>query len=161
MITCLRNIGLIAHAIDRQDKEPEIQSYYAGEKFLDLIAFMGCAPTIQFSPDDSNKRFTHVRIISSPDKTLAKTGQHTLTPRCPHCRQTSNNWRGTETQASWQCASCGEAAEPRDYHWRRSAGFARLFIEITEIYPKEAIPQSSLLDTLTKTYQTPWDYFYI
>jgi hypothetical protein len=40
------------------------------------------------------------------------------------------------------------------------AGYARLFIEITDIFPKEAIPQQLLLDKLSAIARTDWQYFY-
>lgn len=46
------------------------------------------------------------------------------------------------------------------YNWRKSAGFARFFIEITEIYPKEAIPQPGLLSALETMSDERWKYFY-
>jgi hypothetical protein len=44
--------------------------------------------------------------------------------------------------------------------WRKMAGYAHLFIEITDVFPKEAIPQTLLLDSLTDMSHTGWTYFY-
>jgi len=40
------------------------------------------------------------------------------------------------------------------------AGYAQLFIEITDIFPKEAIPQQLLLDKLSDITNVDWQYFY-
>jgi hypothetical protein len=40
------------------------------------------------------------------------------------------------------------------------AGYAQLFIEITDIFPREAIPQQILLDKLASITDVEWLYFY-
>jgi ribosomal protein L37AE/L43A len=139
-------------------------SYYAGEHFLDHIAFMGCAPSIRFAPEVGNEKFTHIRLHNYKAIT-ALIGEHAPAPNCPQCKKA---FAYNETQTSnitgdslWTCPHCQHVAAPWQYHWRRSAGFARVFIEITDIYPKEAKPQETLLDALRQFSGTEWQYCYL
>jgi ribosomal protein L37AE/L43A len=153
----LRSLGLAGDAIDSD-------SHYAGERFLDHIAFMGCAPTIRFAPEADNEKYTHIRIHQYNTIT-ALIGAHAPTPGCPQCKKgfaySASQLDRLDTNSLWICTSCQHAAAPWQYHWRKSAGFARVFIEVTDIYPKEAIPQQALLDALQQTSGTEWQYCYL
>lgn len=151
----LQSTGLMAEAIPGSE-----QSYLAGDKFLELIAFMGCSPNINFSPDDAADSFCFIRLRTTADAISALTGKHTHAPRCPHCNKPEKNWREKLSSDALQCASCGRTSAPWLFNWRKSAGFARLFIEITDIYPKEAIPQDALLSALESISNSSWKYFY-
>lgn len=140
--------------------------FLAGERFLDLIALMGCSPQIRLEPEDKQP-YCHVRLISGSASIEFHSGRHTHAPRCPNCRVAVSNWKSrinhwldSEAESPWSCEACGHHAEPWNYNWRRSAGFGRCFIEISNIFPKEAKPQQQLLDTLNSHYGARWQYFY-
>lgn len=151
----LQALGLAAEEI-----EGEANSYLVGEKFLDLVAFMGCSPSISFTPGEDSSRFTFIRVTTSPDRITALTGQHSFAPHCPACKKPVTDWRESLSDNALPCTNCGAVSPPWLYNWRRSAGFARCFIEITDIYPKEAIPQDALLSSLENINQGAWKYFY-
>ncbi len=157
LINQLGTLGFAGDAIDTD-------SYYAGEHFLDHIAFMGCAPTIRFAPEADNKKFTHIRIHTY-DSITALVGEHAHAPGCPQCKKgfayTESQLEQLDINSLWICTHCQHAAAPWQYHWRKSAGFARVFIEVTDIYPKEAIPQQTLLDALQQSTGTEWQYCYL
>ncbi len=141
--------------------------FLAGEKFLDLIAFMGCSPEIKLEPGDDDRPYCHVRLILGTASIEFHSGSQTHTPRCPHCRSPVNDWKRkisawleNGAEALWSCEACQHKAEPWQYNWRKSAGFGRCFIEINNIFPKEAKPQQQLLDTLNSHYGVGWHYFY-
>lgn len=141
--------------------------YLTGEKFLDLIAFVGCSPDIALEPQDDDRPFCLVHIQEHADAIEFHCGDQTHEPRCPHCRnavinwQTRiNSWLEADVKTLWECEACHSQAEPWRYNWRRSAGFGRCFIEISNIFPKEAIPQQQLLDTLHSHFGINWHYFY-
>ena len=46
-------------------------------------------------------------------------------------------------------------------NWRKSAGFARQFIEIFNVYPNEAVPADALLSALQQASGVTWKYFYV
>jgi len=74
------------HALGFTGDAIESDSFYAGERFLDHIAFMGCAPTIRFTPETDNEKFTHIRIHRY-DTITALVGAHAPAPRCPQCKK--------------------------------------------------------------------------
>jgi len=157
LIDQLCALGFAGNAIDTE-------SYYAGEHFLDHIAFMGCAPNIQFAPEADSEKFTHIRIHRYNTIT-ALIGAHASAPGCPQCKKgfdySGSQLDQLDTNSLWTCTHCQHAAAPWQYHWRKNAGFARVFIEITDIYPKEAIPQQILLDALQRVSGTEWQYCYL
>ncbi len=161
LIAHLHDIGFIAAAIDPASTET---AYFAGECFLELVAFMGCAPSIRFAPDDNSEHFTHIRLHQY-DNVTALTGEHTRAPNCPQCKKAFTSWNTKldtlTTKSLWTCEHCQHSAAPWDYQWRRSAGFARVFLEVTDIYPKEALPQQVLLDSLEQSSGIRWEYFYL
>jgi len=153
----VRTLGLAGDAIDAT-------SYYAGERFLEHIAFMGCAPNIRFAPEQAGANFSHVRIHRYPAIT-ALIGAHAPAPNCPHCK-TAFAYEETQLgnlgrDSLWRCTQCQQSAPPWQYHWRKNAGFGRVFVEITDIYPKEAIPQQILMEALLSCSGTEWQYCYL
>ena len=153
VISGLEKISLIAQQIDGKQ-------FYVGEKYLDYIAYMGCAPTIQFEVNDDNENFCYIKIHHYDKKQLIVSKTQARAPLCPVCNKPVKNWKTIITDKALLCESCKHIAGIEDYNWRKMGGFAQLFIEITDIFPKEAIPQPSLLDALTKITRTDWHYFY-
>jgi ribosomal protein L37AE/L43A len=157
LVNPLRALEFAGEAIDAT-------SYYAGEHFLAHIAFMGCAPSIRFVPAAGAEKFTHIRLHSYPAIT-ALIGEHTPVPNCPQCKKAfaydETQLQNLSAASLWTCAHCQQSFAPWQYHWRKNAGFARVFIEITNIYPKEAIPQETLLDALRQFSGTEWQYCYL
>ena len=140
--------------------------FFTGERFLDLIALMGCSPGIKLEPDD-DQAFCYIRLIPGTESIEFHGGDRTHAPRCPQCRSVVTDWESkiscwqeSGAGAAWSCEACGHEAAPWDYNWRKSAGFGRCFIEISNIFPKEAIPQQQLLDALNSHYGVSWHYFY-
>lgn len=154
-ITQLQNNGLIAQAIaEKKD------SYYAGERFFDYIAYMGCSPAIQFEASETSDKFCHIKIHQHDQAQLIVSQMQTRAPHCPRCSKPVKNWLDTKTTETIHCNSCDTTSDIREFNWRKMAGYAQLFIEITDIFPKEAIPQQILLDKLCEVFDTKWLYFY-
>ena len=165
LVTHLHDIGFIDTAIDTAiDPASHQAAYFAGELFLEQIAFMGCAPSIRFAPDADSAHFTHIRLHQY-QRITALTGAHTRAPNCPQCKKAFSQWNtrldSLAADSQWTCEHCQHSAPPWEYQWGKSAGFARVFIEVTDIYPKEALPQQALLDSLQVVSATPWGYAYL
>jgi hypothetical protein len=47
------------------------------------------------------------------------------------------------------------------YDWREKAGFGRLFVQVDEIFPGEAIPNPKLMKLLARSTIAEWRHFYI
>jgi hypothetical protein len=161
LIRLLRSVQLIGELYR------ETMDFRPGERFLDLVAFLGCSPDVKLEPDEDRAHFCFIRLKTRTRSVEFHVGDHSFAPRCPQCRSAMDDWR--DRIRDWQqhagntpltCSSCGHSAMPWDYNWRKSAGFGRCFIEINNIYPREAIPQQQLLDTLNSHYQVNWHYFY-
>ena len=154
LIKLLDETGLAGESLQKTET-----SFLVGEKFLDYISFMGCSPKIKFDNKDNDDKFTFIRIITAAD-IKALTGKHSFAPHCPQCKKPEKNWRELLKDNQLTCSHCQNNSDAWSYNWRKSAGFARFFIEITDVYPKEAIPQPSLLELLENKFQVAWDYFF-
>ena len=157
----LQSIQLIGEPYQNQSL------FLAGDRFLELVAFMGCSPGISLDPGDNSRSFCSIHMPPHAVTVEFHCGDHAHTPRCPRCRSPVSNWQDKITDwerrgagSLWTCPDCKHEASPWQYNWRRSAGFGRCFIEINDIFPKEAIPQQQLLDKLNSHYGVSWHYFY-
>ncbi len=156
-IVALQEIGLIA-----QKTNPQLNShhYFTGDKYLNHIAYMGCAPTIQFEASDNSETFCFIKIHQYQTARLIHSMKQSRTPHCPRCNKPVKNWQDKKAASTIHCDLCDNTSNIEKFNWRKMAGYAQLFIEITDIYPKEAIPQPLLLDKLAGITDTRWQYFY-
>ena len=155
----LHTIGLTGNALPEKCGP----GFLVGEKFLSLVAFMGCAPAINLQPDVDNPdpEYCAVRIKpihESPDFLIAS--RHSL-PRCPLCRAVvAVDTNKLLAEALVTCERCTEQTSVYALNWRRGAGYARCFVEITGVYPQEALPTEALLNALQEISKCEWRYFY-
>ena len=169
----LQAIGLIAAPV-RLGSET---IYPAGEYFLQLITFLGCSPAIEIElPTDIDSlesgsrdgRFCHVTLSDGGEHLHFRAGLAPPEPRCPHCRKPDphwpehlHTWQEDRQRLHWSCALCDYSGQLTDLNFRKSAGFARMFIEIRGIYPAEAIPGEALLASLQALSGCQWKILYI
>jgi DNA-directed RNA polymerase subunit RPC12/RpoP len=162
ILTPLHEIGFIEHALK------EIPGYLLGERFMQLVTFMGCSPYIRLQPDESDEPFCHLRLDGPYPRPILLSGKNTQPPRCMACRKRLSDWQASFQ--SWQgstdnhmarCPHCGYQQDPVTYDFRQSAGCGRLFLIVENIFPQEAIPTPALLDTLKHVSKgNDWRYFY-
>ena len=147
----LADIGLIKGFSQRKSLEP-------GEKLLEYINFLGCSPTLHSGELECRIRVHHFTTAQ------AMGGQSIGTLRFPRCRHLIANPSATvmsiNTDAGWVCPECGNAGTFHQINWRRSAGFASLFVEIRSIFPREALPNELLLGRLQLLIPGDWAWFY-
>jgi ssDNA-binding Zn-finger/Zn-ribbon topoisomerase 1 len=62
--------------------------------------------------------------------------------------------------ARWTCPECGNQGLFGQINWRKSAGFAHYFIEVSNIFPKEAVPSPGILQSLKTCTRQDWSWFY-
>jgi len=156
-VNALKEIGLIAQKLNPH--EPG-HHYFTGDKYLDFIAYMGCAPAIQFEAGGKNKNFCFIKIHQYQPAELIVSEKQSRAPHCPACNKPVKNWQTTKTGSTICCDQCNTTSNIEKFNWRKMAGYSRLFIEITDVFPKEAIPQPLLLDKLADITDTNWLYFY-
>ena len=154
----LRTIEFIAQPLEKQTAEKN--SFFVGRKYLDYIAYMGCSPAIQFDSSDNNENFCHIKIQQFDSAKLISSKLQNRAPHCPHCKQLIKNWQQHLTDSQLKCDLCKTSSGLEEFNWRKNGGYARIFIEITDIFPKEALPQQTLLDKLALASDTDWQYFY-
>lgn len=169
----LQSLGLLGTPFKCRGKT----RYLAGERFLQLITFLGCSPNIELEPpadrDEldaacNSGRFCHLRLAPSPDRLRFRADPHMPAPRCPQCRQVVRHWpalledwQATPENYRWECKACGYRGTLFGLNFRRKGGFGRLFIEVWGIFPSEAVPGASLLATLGELSGCPWHYLYV
>jgi hypothetical protein len=161
--TRLQGIDLIGAPLAGSDHH-----YLLGERFIQLVTFMGCSPFIQLEPGHEGEAFCHLVIEDPTEQPRLLTGKNTTPPRCAACRKRIDNWRATFAHwltagPGWQatCPHCGREQDPATYDFRQTAGCGRLFLFIENIFPQEAVPSPALLDHLSAVSGTvPWHYFY-
>ena len=161
-----QDVGLFGEGL-----EPSAQilpnSFLAGIRFMSLVSFVGCSPYLKITPDFSGDAdFTFISVKTSPDLKFYS-NQASRNPKCPECNSVWTDWQtivsgrdtntGTDTA---RCPDCGEYVDVTSIDWKRTAGFVRFGLIISNIFPKEAIPSDSLLDFLAEQSSCPWKYFY-
>jgi hypothetical protein len=158
LLNSLDALELIGSPLDSaQDR------YLAGGRFLELISFMGCSPHVELEPPpDGTDGFCHIALMGPLDRPRLLYGPYTSPPRCPACRGRLEDWRETLTSADTMldCARCGERFPATRLVWRRTGGFARIAVEIRNIFPSEAVPVPELMTRLARDTGQDWGYFY-
>jgi hypothetical protein len=157
LTSLLRDIDLISGNLPASE---QTLHYSVGEKFLDYIAYMGCSPAIQFDTTEDQDNFCHIKIHHHESPQLIYSKKQFSAPICPACKKPVKNWQQNISEAAIRCDHCQTVSDIETFNWRRMAGYAQLFIEITDIFPKEAVPQQILMDRLSSITDTGWLYFY-
>lgn len=131
--------------------------FSAGPAYLEMIVYLGCSPQIALGDAETA---TTIRLNGPFDKPeLIKAAN--AKPRCRSCKQMLDlekmSLRVDETVTCFHCNTSSYASK---LDWRRKAGFARLFIEISNVFESEAVPSDSLIEKLEHLTGQTWDYFY-
>lgn len=150
--------------------------YPAGEHFLQLLVFLGCSPAIDLDPPGergaletarASGSFCHVYLSCTPHLTF-RANHRMPAPRCPACRQPDEGWRAqlagwqeNPANIAWTCSGCGFTGRLIDLQFRKSAGFARSWVEVRGIHPSEAVPGEALLDCLHAVSGCRWQTIYL
>jgi hypothetical protein len=144
-------------------------AFRVGPEFLRHVTFLGCAPHLVLDPPpDGGTGFSHL-VIAGPFATPRLVlGANAATPRCPGCRARFGDWRAAV--AGWveaplavsaHCAACGAAHRPADLDWRETAATGRLWVEVRNVFPGEAVPGDDLLRALGRLGAGSWRYAWV
>ena len=164
VVARLTGIGFIAGPLPNTT-----DAFRLGENFMQWVTFMGCSPFIRLEPGDADEPFCHLVIDGPYARPRLLQGRNTTPPRCESCRKRIDDWqavmrRWAQEQAdrSVACPHCGHAQDPAYYDWRQSAGCGRIFLQVENIFPQEAVPTPALLDQLrSASGDLPWRHFYL
>ncbi|NKN33909.1 hypothetical protein HF203_11820 [Marichromatium bheemlicum] len=140
--------------------------YQVGDAFLSLVSFIGCAVRIDATGQGQGP-WCRVGISRPSSRTRPCLGRNTRAPRCHSCRERLEDWARRlelwhdQPRSGWRCVGCGVVRPPWSWDWGRGGGFGRSFVEITGVFPGEAVPTPALLDLLTRASGLNWRYFYV
>ncbi len=130
----------------------------AGRKLMDYITFLGCSPSLRVGEIESEIKVHYF------NQTTGMGGQSVETIRYPKCKhavfEPSTLLHKYPEKDDWTCKVCGSEGKTHEINWRKAAGFSSIFIEISQIFPKEAIPSDKFLGTLLHFTNVNWKWFY-
>ena len=135
--------------------------YLAGEEFLKLVMFLGCSPQVVLDPATAvdGQAVCAVRLVEFGEPVLL--ASHPLpAARCRKCRAPVSLPASVEPDALYSCKHCGNQSSLGRLDWRQGAGYGRFFLELSAIYPHEAVPSDKLLLELQAISCCKWAYFY-
>lgn len=141
------------------------RAFTIGAGFLSLLSFAGCAVRIRDSRSDG--RFSHIRIAPISPYPRLMVGRNTRSPRCVGCRAPLSGWHAlvdhwaTHPHAGVRCPACGETRPPWLWDWKQQGGFGRVFVQIEEVFPGEAVPTPAFFEQLIRISGIGWRHFYI
>jgi len=157
LVEHLHDLGLLR----RESRAGETGRYAAGPEFLKLLMFLGCSPSVALVPatgDDAGEPCL-IRLLSFA-KPVLLSAQPLPAVRCRQCRAGASLPAAFDVTTRYQCGSCGATGSVADLDWRQGAGCARLFVEVSGIYPQEAVPSDRLLNQLAGFSGGDWRYFF-
>jgi hypothetical protein len=172
---CAPDRGPLIHALDRAGflgpaLWPDGDAYAAGEAFLCLLAFTGCAVQVEVRPStEPDRPFCHIRIAGPFAEPTILIGRNTRPPRCPACRAALRAWR--DALRDWTaapahaeplpCPACATVSPACTWDWKETGGCARLILSVEEVFPGEATPTDALMQVLEAVARMPWRHFYV
>ncbi len=136
-------------------------SFLPGERFLNLLSFMGCSPNIQIDFDSNNpkKAFCSVKMVNFVDPLLL-VSDNSRPPKCPNCRKSVSHWQANNQNQLFNCKHCQTPIKVETLNWKQQGGYAKTMIIIDNIYHQEALPTDLLLNALKTISHCKWQYFY-
>jgi hypothetical protein len=163
VVTALTALGLVGDPLGPP------AAFRAGPEFLRHVTFLGCAPHLVLEPPaGGGTAFSHVVIAGPFAEARLRVGANAAAPRCPACRARLDGWRAdvarwiaSPLEVAARCAACGAVHRPADLDWRESAAVGRLFVEVRNVFPGEAVPGEELLGALARLGAGPWRYAWV
>ncbi len=131
--------------------------FVPSKSFMNLITFLGCSPNL------NNEIETKITIKLAQDR-QAIGGDSIAKLTCPNCKQKITDpaslIKKFSTNPNWLSLCCQQNIALETINWRKSAGFSHTFIQVSNIFPKEAIPNEEFMHLLADFSQSSWKYFY-
>lgn len=136
--------------------------FLTGERFIDFITFMGCAPRIPLSPDESE----HYLRITVPvlDSARLFCAPSCRTPACDSCRAPITNWKELlypSMHGEFSCPACHAELHANTLNVGKRACYSRSVAQISPVFESEAIPSEHLLSALSEQLDTPFRYAFV
>jgi len=168
LLAILAQLGLTGARLDTHLDTGGEQQFLVGEHFLQHISFMGCAPAIEFAPEQEGalsdiaklQKFIFVHLPEPADSPRWLADLDMAKPICPACKKRFARCSEYIDKVNMTCPHCGQLSRLCDFGWREFGGCAKTMVSIVNAYPKETIPSGNLLSQLAKLTDVEWDYFY-
>jgi hypothetical protein len=173
LVAALRTIGLLSAPVCRDPAH----GYRTGGRFLQLVTFLGCSPAIALDPPAdpaeceracARGSLCHIRLPPARKHLRFRAERGLRAPRCPRCRRTESHWpvmfeqwRADARKNRWECRECGHRGRIYDLDFRNRGAFGRAFVDICGIYPAEAVPGETLLESLREISSCDWKHMYL
>jgi hypothetical protein len=129
----------------------------AGPRLMEHITFLGCSPALSTEGCESE-------IHLHPFTDVHGMGGHSIEtlrfPRCKHKIPDPSTLLSLPPSALWKCDQCDNSGINSEINWRKSAAYSDFFIEISSIFPKEAIPSEKFIKSLNLFSNSIWSWFY-
>ncbi len=156
IINSLQEMGLLGQPI-----YPGKDRFLTGERFLQLISFVGCSTNVCLAPKtDQDTGYCHLIIKGPFSQPRLFWGKNKRPPRCPACKETISDREDNIDNWTIRCSKCGNTTKLEDINWGRQAGYGHIFIEISNVFSGEARPVHDLLVNLGQLTDSKWDYFF-
>jgi hypothetical protein len=160
LLAALAALGLVGARVGAD-------AFLPGQALARLVVFAGCSPHLVLEPPADGGAFTQVRLHGPHAAARLLAGDNVAAPRCPACRARIADWR--ERLAGWMadpatpvdCPGCGRVHPVSRLDWRGNAAAGRVFVEIGNVFPGEAVPAEALLDALGALGCGPWRYAWV
>ena len=154
----LHKIGLIDASIVHHT-----DAWQVGSRFMELVTFLGCSPSLKLTEEKPGDPFTYVEIPAAYKETRLIAGQNARAPKCPHCKAPYEGWRIWKEKPFeiQHCDACTNEIDAKSMNWRQVSCVARQVIIIHEVFEGEAVPGDELMQSLHNITGTPWNYCYI
>ena len=151
----LRALGFIGEQLDERQ-------YLTGDQFLHHICFVGCAPNIALEPAQGEH---YLRVdIPHLDAPSLFTAPRTQPVHCPQCKAIIEDWAKQLNPAGVKdvvCPHCDSTSPARTLNFRKKACFTQQLIRISPVFESEAIPNKTLLASLTKLLGLRFQFAYL
>gem|GEM_PF-859279 len=132
--------------------------YAAGEQLMEFINYLGCSPTLAAGDVQASlliHRFNRLTGLGGESVVALRY------PGCGHLIEAPTALLSSPPElGEWNCSRCDNSGRVFDINWRKSAGFSNCFIEISGIFPREALPNDRFLELLSAFSETDWKWFY-
>lgn len=143
------------------------EGFLPGPEFARHVVFAGCSPHLVLEPPADSGAFSQVHVHGPYAAARLLAGDNVTAPRCPACRVRIEGWG--ERLAGWRadpaspvdCPGCGRVHPASRLDWRGNASAGRVFVEIGNVFPGEAVPGEALLDALGALGCGPWRYAWV
>ncbi len=129
----------------------------AGPRLMEHITYLGCSPALASGGSESE-----IHLHMFPDiQGMGGDSIETLRfPRCKHTIPNPSKLLSSPSYAEWKCDQCYNSGVNSEINWRKSAAYSDVFIEVTSIFPKEAIPSENFIQSLNQFSHSAWKWFY-